>query len=90
MDDEEKSSHSNVLQKVTDSVGKRAKPWKKIIALLILPFIYIAIDGTLTYDIFDFKLDTPFEWITFLIVLVLFLAIYITDKEQAKTSKRKD
>ena len=57
---------------------------------MILPFIYIVIDGSLTYDIFDFKMDTPFKWFVFLIILVLIFAIYVTDYEKADSSKSDD
>ncbi len=63
---------------------------KKIIALLVLPFVYIAIDGTLTYDIFDFKMDTPFKWFVFLIISVLILAIYAADDKKTKSRKLDD
>tara|TARA_B100001123_G_C14448033_1_gene685397 strand:+ start:170 stop:457 length:288 start_codon:yes stop_codon:yes gene_type:complete len=57
------------------------KRLKKTIAVVVLPLVYIVIDGTLTYDIFDFKMDTPFKWFVFLIILVLFLAIYVSDEK---------
>jgi hypothetical protein len=79
------------LEKPPNSNGDFEKPvkarWKKIFALLVLPFVYIAIDGTLTYDILDFKMDTPFKWFSFLIILGLILAIYAVDDKKPKPSK---
>ncbi|GEM_PF-3139814 len=78
-------------EKSPNSNGDFEKPvkarWKKIIALLVLPFVYIAIDGTLTYDILDFKMDTPFKWISFFIILGLILAIYAVDDKKSKPTK---
>jgi hypothetical protein len=91
MEDRQKSSESETSPNFNDSVRKPAKArWKKIIALLVLPFVYIAIDGTLTYDIFDFKMDTPFKWFSFLIILALILAIYAVDEKKDNSSKLDD
>jgi hypothetical protein len=88
MEDSQKPSEPETPPNITGLVPKPAKArWKKIIALLVLPFVYIAIDGTLTYDIFDFKMDTPFKWFTFLIILALILAIYAVDDKKDKPSK---
>jgi hypothetical protein len=88
MEDSQKPSEPETLPNLTGLVPKPAKArWKKIIALLVLPFVYIAIDGTLTYDIFDFKMDTPFKWFSFLIILALILAIYAVDDKKDKPSK---
>ncbi len=91
MEDRQKSSESETSPNLNDSVRRPAKArWKKIIALLVLPFVYIAIDGTLTYDIFDFKMDTPFKWFSFFIILALILAIYAVDDKKDKPSKSDD
>ena len=56
MEDSQKSSEPETSPNLNGPVPKPTKArWKKIIALLVLPFVYIAIDGTLTYDIFDNK-----------------------------------
>jgi hypothetical protein len=91
MEDSQKPSEPETAPNLTGFVPKPTKArWKKIIALLVLPFVYIAIDGTLTYDIFDFKMDTPFKWFSLLIILVLILAIYVVDDEKANSSKLSD
>lgn len=91
MEDRQKSLEPKISPNLDDPVRKpKIRRWKKIIALLILSFVYIAIDGTLTYDIFDFKMDTPFKWFSFLIILALVLAIYAVDDKKANTSKLDD
>ncbi len=91
MEDRQKPPESEILSNPKD-FGRKSKKarWQKIIALLVLPFVYIAIDGTLTYDIFDFKMDTPFKWFVFLIISVLVLAIYAADDKKVNSSKRDD
>ena len=91
MEDSKKSSEPETSLNKNDLIRRPTKTrWKKIIALLILPFVYIAIDGTLTYDIFDFKMDTPFKWFSFLIILALVLAIYAVDDKKTSSSKLGD
>tara|TARA_B100000686_G_scaffold351438_1_gene450246 strand:+ start:76 stop:336 length:261 start_codon:yes stop_codon:yes gene_type:complete len=48
----------------------------KIIFFAILITLLIAIDGELTYDILDFKMDTVFEWFLFCVILAMIIGIY--------------
>lgn len=61
---------------------------KKFILLLILVVLALAVDGTLTYDIFDFRMDTLTTWLG----LILFLAILgiISWADSAKKHEKKN
>ena len=48
---------------------------KKSFLLIIVAACAIFIDGTLTYDIFDYRLDSFSKWLTLILVLGIFVSI---------------
>jgi len=48
---------------------------KKSFLLIIVAACAIFIDGTLTQDIFDYRLDSFSKWATFILVLGIFVSI---------------
>lgn len=48
---------------------------KKIFLLLIVATFAIFIDGTLTHDIFDYRLDSFSKWATLILVIGIFVVI---------------
>ena len=58
----------------------------KIIFFSIFIVLLIAIDGELTYDILDFKIDTVFEWFLFCVILAMIIGVYFA--EQVKKDNR--
>ena len=56
----------------------------KIVLFFFLIILLLAIDGTLTYDIFAFKMDTVFEWLMFLTILGIAGSIYWADHSKGK------
>ncbi|MFQ5673920.1 MAG: hypothetical protein ACE5G9_12600 [Nitrospinales bacterium] len=49
---------------------------KKFSLLLSVVVLTLIIDGVLTYDIFEFKIDTFWEWLTLGLILVVIGTIY--------------
>ena len=58
----------------------------RFVLLVCFIVLLIAIDGEMTYDIFDFKVDTLFEWFLLFVVLAMVLGIYFV--EQSRKPKR--
>jgi len=48
---------------------------KKLILLLILAALALLLDGALSFDILDFRLDSFTDWFGFFLVVVIFVAI---------------
>jgi len=48
---------------------------KKSFLLIIVAACVIFIDGTLTYDIFDYRLDSFSKWASLILVLGIFASI---------------
>lgn len=48
----------------------------------------IFVDGTLTYDIFDYRIDSFIKWVTLILVLGIFGAIAWADS--TKTNEKKN
>ena len=48
---------------------------KKKILLIIVAACAIFIDGTLTHDIFDYRLDSFSKWATLILILGIFVSI---------------
>ena len=61
---------------------------KKSLLLFILATCAIFVDGTLTHDIFDYRLDSFSMWATATLVLVIILAISFP--QTTKNSKDKN
>lgn len=61
---------------------------KKIFLLLIVATFAIFIDGTLTHDIFDYRLDSFSKWATLILVIGIFVVIAWpeTTKNKKKTT----
>ena len=58
---------------------------KKLSILLIIVVLALAIDGILTFDILDFKINTFGEWLAVGITLAIICIIYL-----AEASKKND
>ena len=58
---------------------------KKKILLIIAAAFAIFIDGTLTHDIFDYRLDSFPKWATIILILGIFVSI-----AWPKTTKNKE
>ena len=52
----------------------------KIFLFLFVIILLLTVDGTLTYDIFEFKMGTVFDWLTFVIILGIVGGIYFADQ----------
>ena len=52
----------------------------KIAFFLLMIFLLIALDGTLTYDIFNFSLDSVFDWLALITVFGALVAIFLVDQ----------
>ncbi|MCH8157542.1 MAG: hypothetical protein IID18_07315 [Nitrospinae bacterium] len=55
--------------------------------LLIVAVAAIFVDGTLTYDIFDYRIDSFIKWVTLILVLGIFGAIALTDSTKKSEKK---
>ena len=49
---------------------------RKSLLLIIIAVFAILIDGSLTNDIFDYRLDSFSKWATVILILVIFVAIF--------------
>ena len=49
---------------------------KKLFFLLIIVSFILVIDGGLTYDFLEFKIDTLGEWLTFGLTLSIIIIVY--------------
>ncbi len=48
---------------------------KKLVLLLILAALALLLDGTLSFDIIDFCLDSFTDWFGFFLVVIIFVII---------------
>ena len=48
---------------------------KKGVLLLILALLALLFDGTLSYDILDFRLETFSDWLGFFLVVIIVVTI---------------
>ncbi|SVE00630.1 uncharacterized protein METZ01_LOCUS453484 [marine metagenome] len=48
---------------------------KKLFLLAVIIIFAIFIDGTLTHDIFDYRLDSFQKWATIILILGIFMSI---------------
>jgi hypothetical protein len=60
---------------------------KRIFVLVILAACAIFIDGTLTHDILDYRLDSFSKWATLILVLGILLTISWPKNYQKKRGK---
>ena len=61
---------------------------KKIFILLIIAVLALAFDGTLSKDIFDYKLSSFTDWLTAILIISILLTIAWADS--AKSDDNKD
>ena len=59
---------------------------KKIILLIIIAALAIFIDGTLTHDIFDYRIDSFSQWATILLIIGIFVTLVWPKDGKNKTS----
>ena len=59
---------------------------KKIILLIIIAALAIFIDGTLTHDIFDYRIDSFSKWATILLIIGIFVTLVWPKDGKNKTS----
>ena len=65
---------------------------KKIIFLIIIAALSIFIDGTLTHDIFDYRIDSFPKWATIILIIGIFVSIAWpknTKNKEIKTISKK-
>ena len=61
---------------------------KKFFILLIIAVLALAFDGTLSKDIFDYKLSSFTDWLTAILIISILLTIAWADS--AKSDDNKD
>ncbi len=54
----------------------------KILLFGFIILLLLAVDGTLTYDILEFKIDTAFDWLVLITILGLAGGIYFADQDK--------
>jgi len=59
---------------------------KKIILLIIIAALAIFIDGTLTHDIFDYRIDSFSKWATILLIIGIFVTLVWPKDGKNKTT----
>jgi undecaprenyl pyrophosphate phosphatase UppP len=59
---------------------------KKIILLIIIAVVAIFIDGTLTHDIFDYRIDSFSKWATIFLIFGIFVTLAWFKNGKNKTS----
>ncbi len=63
----------------------------RTISILLIVALAVALDGWLTYDFLDFRIDTPAKWLGVLLALILVAVIYwaeATKKSGQKNNRR--
>ena len=63
---------------------------KKIILLIIIAAFAIFIDGTLTHDIFDYRIDSFSKWATVLLIVGIFLTLAWSSKNKTALPNKKN
>ena len=61
---------------------------KKFAVLVSLVILALIIDGTMSYDIFDFRPETIKMWVVLALIVIIGLVIVIADS--SKTNKNQD
>ena len=59
---------------------------KKIILLIIIAALAIFVDGTLTHDIFDYRIDSFSKWATIFLIIGIFLTLACSKNGKNKTT----
>ena len=62
---------------------------KKIFLLIFIVTLVIFIDGTLTHDIFEYRLDSFSKWATFILILGILISIVWPKSSKENNSLRK-
>ena len=62
---------------------------KKIILLILFATCAIFIDGTLTHDIFDYRIDSFSKWATIILIIGIFFSIG-WPKDSKNSENKKD
>jgi hypothetical protein len=60
---------------------------KKIFILLIIAVLALAFDGTLSKDIFDYKLSGFTDWLTAILIIAILLTIAWVDSAKSDDNK---
>ncbi len=60
---------------------------KKVFILLIIAVLALAIDGTLSKDIFDYQLSSFTDWLTAILVIAILLTIAWADSAKSDDNK---
>jgi hypothetical protein len=64
---------------------------KKSLLLIIIAICAIFIDGTLTHDIFDYRLDSFSKWASTILILIIILLIsWPQSNKKNKTFNKKN
>ena len=58
---------------------------KKIILLITIAAMAIFVDGTLTHDIFDYRIDSFSKWATIFLIIGIFLSLAWSKNGKNKT-----
>lgn len=61
---------------------------KKFAVFLIVAATALILDGMLTYDIFDYRIDSFAQWMTLLLIIAILGAIFWADS--AKNNEKKN
>jgi len=61
---------------------------KKLFLLIVITIFAIFIDGTLTHDIFDYRLDSFPKWATIILILGIFMSITWPKTHKNKEDKK--
>jgi undecaprenyl pyrophosphate phosphatase UppP len=59
---------------------------KKITLLIIVAAVAIFVDGTLTHDIFDYRIDSFSKWATIFLIIGILLTLAWSKNGKNKTS----
>jgi len=60
---------------------------RKNLLLIVVAVGAIFIDGTLTHDIFDYRLDSFSKWTTFILILGIFVSILLPKTNKINKDK---
>ena len=62
---------------------------RKSLLLIVVAVGAIFIDGTLTHDIFDYRLDSFLKWTTLILILGIFVSILLPKTKKSNKGKNK-
>ncbi len=60
---------------------------KKIIFLIVIAALAIFVDGTLTHDIFDYRIDSIPKWATIILIVCILVSIAWPKDSKNKENK---